>query len=122
MARSIAREATRLAAEPAADNLQPSGATVESQWAHVVALEPGTKLIITVEGSQFDVSHFLRADASTITVVRSLDDVIVQLARTDVVQISTVEEWVRNRKVGGLVAVGLSAALGNAYASRSAPA
>jgi len=64
LATAIARAAVRLAADP-------QTGSDDSEWAHVMALAPGTAIVVTAKGAQPMGRRFLRATDSELVVLTS---------------------------------------------------
>ena len=81
IARSLMREAVRLAAD---SQTEPAG----SDWARVRALVPGTEIIVTIKGAGLGKRSVVRADESELVVKATERGQLETLARPDVVEIS----------------------------------
>ncbi len=70
---TMAREASRLAAESAASSGQPGEEVTDSGWSRVRKLEPGTEVIVSTIGSQPVRRYVLWADEAGISVLNLTD-------------------------------------------------
>jgi hypothetical protein len=80
IARAVAREAVRLATEPAWSGIQQASGTAESDWSRVRKLAAGTEAVVTVKGSQPGQRYFVRADESDLTVLNLTDPTLPRAA------------------------------------------
>jgi hypothetical protein len=108
IARSIQREAARLAAIPA---------QTDSDWSRVRALRPGTMIAVTVRNGSARTRRFASADDSQLMVDDgSSRDAII--ARGDILEVALVTRRgsipgaIGGAAIGALVGVGLAIALG----------
>lgn len=104
---------------PGAMMLEAVRLAVESQdsddveWLHVRKLAAGTKIIVTVKGSQPVERYFMQADESHCTVsVTASREGVAEIARTDIIEI---KDRVIHR--GSFRDAGIGAGLGAAVAS-----
>lgn len=117
LARSIVREASRLALDSMAlgvEAVQQSGNPGDSNWSRVRGLAPGTDVVVTVRGRKPDRRRIVQADESTLTVLSRSTQVVEVLARGDVLEIWTEGRLSEKRQALGLVG-GLGGAIGGAF-------
>jgi hypothetical protein len=111
LARSIARETSRLAADsmsPDMEAVQPEANRAGSDWSRIRTLEPGTAIIVTARGVQPRKRFAVRADESTLT-LRAAGQTLETVARADVVEIRT--ERVRGHTGAWVAAFAVAGAL-----------
>jgi hypothetical protein len=108
---AIAREAARLAAEPALIGSQPEAST-NAAWARVSQLAPGTGIIVMIRGEQDLNGRFVSADDVTVTIA-DISGAVHKATRTDVFQIRREPSFMRRHPgpTGALIGTAVGIAL-----------